>query len=86
MEFLGEPVTVLSGVPNPAMLFGQFAVLLILVFVADATLTAWRRGYRRKALMVGGSVEFFLTAGMVTATAVIWGQVQAPLLFGLLYL
>jgi two-component system sensor histidine kinase UhpB len=35
---------------------------------------------------VGGSVEFFLLAGMGTSIAVIWGQVQAPVVFSLLYL
>ena len=43
--------------------------LLILVFVADASVTAWRRGDRRKALMVGGSVEFFLLAGLAYVLA-----------------
>ena len=67
IQFLGEPVTVFTGVPNPWMLVGQSAVLLLLVFVADAIVTAWRRGDRRKALMVGGSVEFFLLAGLGTS-------------------
>jgi two-component system, LuxR family, sensor kinase FixL len=58
------------------MLFGQFAVVLILVFVADASVTAWRRGDRRKALMVGGSVEFLVLAGLGTAVAVLWGNIQ----------
>jgi signal transduction histidine kinase len=86
VRFLGESVTVLSGIPNPAMPLGQFAALLILVFVADASIAAWRRGERRQALMVGGSVEFFLLAAMGTSIAVIWGRVQAPVIFSLLYL
>ena len=86
VQFLGEPVTVFAGVPNPWMLVGQSAVLLLLVFVADAALTAWRRGDRRKALMVGGSVEFFLLAGLATSSVVLWANVQAPIVFSLLYL
>ena len=62
IQFLGESVTVIGGVPNPLTLFGQFGVVLVLIFVADASVTAWRRGDRRKALMVGGSVVFFLLA------------------------
>ena len=85
-QFLGEPVVVLVGVPNPVMLFGQFAAMLILIFVADASVTAWRRGDRQKALMVGGSAAFFLFAGLVTAAVVIWGHVEAPIVFSLLYL
>ena len=86
IQFLGESVTVLGGVPNPVMLFGKFAVVLILVFVADASMTAWRRGERRKALMVGASVEFFLLTALGTASLVIWLDVQAPIVFSQLYL
>ena len=86
IQFLGEPVAVLGGVPNPWMLVGQSALLMLLIFVADASVTAWRRGDRRKALMVGGSVEFFLLAGLGMSAAVLWGGIQAPFLFGLLYL
>jgi PAS domain S-box-containing protein len=86
MTFLGEPVTLLGGVPNPVTLFGQFAVVLVLVFVADASLTIWRRGDRRKALMIGGSVAFFLLAGLVASAAVFWLNFRAPLATSVLYL
>ena len=86
VQFLGEPVTVLSGIPNPAMPLGLFAVLLILVFIVDASIAAWRRGERRQALMVGGSFGFFLLAGMGTSIAVIWGEFQAPVVLSMLYL
>ena len=64
----------------------MFATLLILVFIVDASIAAWRRGERRQALMVGGSFGFFLLAGMGTSIAVIWGEVQAPVVLSLLYL
>jgi signal transduction histidine kinase len=86
VQFLGESVTILGGVPNPVQLLGQLAVVLILIFVADATVTSWRRGNRRAALAVGGSVEFFLLTSLATSMAVIWGHVQAPLLLSLWYL
>ena len=86
IQFLGEPVTVLGGVPNPVMLIGQFSIILLLIFVADAGLTAWRRGDRRKALMVGGSVEFFVLASLGTSILVIWANVRAPIVFSQLYL
>jgi two-component system, LuxR family, sensor kinase FixL len=85
-QFLGESVTVPGGVPNPVMLFGQSTVVLILVFVADAGITAWRRGDRRKALMIGGSAEFFLLSGLGTSAVVMWGYVQAPIAISPLYL
>ena len=86
MPFLGDSVTVFEGIPNPWMLFGYATMLLILVFVADASVTAWRRGERRKALMIGGSVEFFLLLGTVQAALVHWAQLPIPVLIGPLYL
>jgi two-component system, LuxR family, sensor kinase FixL len=86
IQFLGEPVTVLNGVPSPVLLLGQSSILLLLVFVADASITAWRRGDRRKALMIGGSVEFFVLASLGSSILVIWANLQAPIVFSQLYL
>jgi len=87
INFLGEPVTVVgAAVRNPLTLFGQSAVLLVLLFVADASVAAWRRGDRRKALMVGGGIEFFLVAALATSSAVFWGQVEAPIVISVCYL
>jgi two-component system sensor kinase FixL len=86
IQFLGEPVTVLAGSPNPMMAFGQSVVLLLLVFVVDASRTAWRRGERRQALMVGGSVVFFILTGLASSAAILWGDVRAPMVVSLCYL
>ena len=86
VQFLGERVTVPGGVPNPVTLLGQAVVVLILIFVADASITAWRRGQRRQAVTVRGSVEFFLSVGLAMSGAVIWGGVQSPIFFSVLYL
>ena len=80
IPFLGETVTVYGGVPNPFLIVGQFGVLLVLVFVADASITTWRRGERRKALVVGGSVVFFLFFGLFSSMLVIWAGFQAPMI------
>ena len=86
VPFLGDSVTVFEGIPNPWMRFGYATMLLILIFVADASVTAWRRGDRQKALMIGGSVEFFLLLGTVQAALVHWAQLPIPVLIGPLYL
>jgi two-component system, LuxR family, sensor kinase FixL len=86
IQFLGESVTVLGGVPNPMMLFGQFAAMLLLIFVADATVTAWRRGDRRKALVVGGSVELFLLGALTMSVLVLWADIEMPIVFSVFYL
>ena len=60
--FLGEPVAVAVGVANPWMLVGQLALVLLVIFVADAALTVWRRGDRRQTL-AGGAIVFFTLMG-----------------------
>ena len=59
---------------------------LLSVRFADASVTAWRRGDRRKALLVGGSIEFFLVAAFAGSLPVLWGDVQAPIVLSLPYM
>src|SRR5271166_2249977 len=61
-SLLGEPVAIPIGVPNPWMAVGQLSAALLIIFVADASVTVWRQGDRRKALAVGGSIVFFVLA------------------------
>ena len=86
VQFLGESVTVAHGAPNPWLAFGQSAVAMTLVFIADATITAWRRGDRQKAVMVGGSAEFFLLMSQVTSSPVMWGLASVPIVLSLPYM
>jgi two-component system sensor kinase FixL len=86
IQFLGESVAVASGVPNPWTLVGQFATLLIMAFVADASITAWRRGDRRKALMIGGSVEFFIIAGLGSSMLLVWADAELPIVYSVVNL
>jgi two-component system, LuxR family, sensor kinase FixL len=51
--------------------------LLLLIFAVDATITVWRRGDRRRALVIGGSMIF----GTILACHVplaIWGIINVP--------
>jgi PAS domain S-box-containing protein len=86
MAFLGDSVTAFTGLRNPWMLFGYMTMLLILIFVADASVTAWRRGERRKALMVGGTAEFFLLFGTGQAALIHWAHLPIPVVISPLYL
>ena len=78
VPFLGESVTVFTVITNSMDARRPGDNLLILFFVADASVTAWRRGERRKALMVGGSVEFFLILGMLESCADLLGTSSHP--------
>ncbi|HXI43476.1 MAG TPA: PAS domain S-box protein [Bryobacteraceae bacterium] len=81
----GETVSAPVGVPNPWVLVGQLSLLLLLIFFLDVTITVWRRGDRRRALMVGGSAVFFLTLLLGESVLVTW-VIKSPFLISFAYL
>jgi two-component system sensor kinase FixL len=85
VPFLGEAVSVGEGARNPWMLVGQLSLLLFVVFVADASLAAWRNGDRRLALVVGGSAVFFAAGAALESILILWGIIEAPLTATLLF-
>ncbi len=82
----GETVSAPLGVTNPWTLVGQLSVVLLLIFFVDATITAWRRGDRRRALVVGGSAIFFVAFALGESALVIWGAIQSPFFISFPYL
>jgi two-component system sensor kinase FixL len=73
----GEVISVPIGVANPWGALSSVSLLLLLIFFVDATITVWRRGDRRRALVVGGSMIF----GAILAwhvPLVIWGIIEIP--------
>jgi len=80
----GEILSVPVGLPNPWGLISHVSLLLLLIFFVDATITVWRRGDRRRALLVGGSMIF----GAILAwhvPLVIWGAIEVPFFLGFTY-
>ena len=74
----GEIISVPVGVANPWGLLSSVSLLLLFIFFVDATITVWRRGDQRRALVVGGSMIF----GAILAwhvPLVIWGIIDIPL-------
>jgi two-component system sensor kinase FixL len=87
VSFLGESVaTIGDGVVNPWMIVGQLSVWALVVFVVDASITVWKRGERRMAVIVGGSVAFFFTAAAGQAALIVWGNVHTVPTTSLFYL
>ena len=86
IQFLGESVSVAVGVPNPWMIVGQLSLLMLLVLAADASVTAWRRGDRHRALTVGGSIVFFTIVSAGQSLLVFWGFIQAPIVASLSFM
>ena len=84
LSWAGAIFSVPVGVPNPWSLISNFSLLLLLIFSVDATIAVWRRGDRRRALLVGGSMIF----GAILAShapLVIWGLVEVPFFLGFTY-
>jgi len=77
--FLGESVQTAEGVLNPWMLVGQLSLMALLIFAADASVTAWRWGDRHRAVAVGGSAVFFVLFGTGQSVLVFWGIVRIPI-------
>src|SRR5437660_4264953 len=83
-SWAGEIVSLPVGLPNPWGLISSFTLLLLLIFSVDATITVWRRGDRRRALLVGGSMIF----GAILAwhvPLVIRGVIEVPFFLGFIY-
>jgi PAS domain S-box-containing protein len=84
--FGGATYNVVEGVPNPLDAILYLGVLLLLVFVADASVRLWRRGGRQRAAVVGGGVTFFIVAAGVQSALVDSGMVRMPYLISWAYL
>src|SRR6266542_479903 len=82
----GEMASIPLGTANPWSLLSQITSLLLLVFFIDATITAWRRGERQRALFVGGSIIFFGTIVAAQVALVVWGVVSVPFFSSFAYL
>src|SRR5437773_8130061 len=83
-SWASEIVAVPVGIPNPWGLLSHVGLLLLLIFSVDATISVWRRGDRRRALLVGGSMIF----GAILAwhvPLVIWGVIEVPFFLGFTY-
>jgi two-component system sensor kinase FixL len=84
--FGGASFTVADGVRNPWVTVYYAGVLLIALFVADASITLWHRGRQRRAVLVGGTITFFLLAAGIQAALVDAGVLPTPYLVSLFYL
>jgi two-component system sensor kinase FixL len=79
VSFFGERVACAEGVTNPWTLIGQLSLILVVIFLADATITVWRRGDRQRATMLGGSMVLFAVAGVGQSILIFWGITHGPL-------
>lgn len=84
IPFLGEQVSIVGqAVTSPHQWVATLATSLVLVFVADASFTLWRRGTRdarRKVIVIGGATFLSWTVGATYTTLMVYGDVRLPAL------
>jgi len=80
IAFLGETVSVPDGVVSPWARLGQIGSLLLLVFLADAAITVWRRGDRTRAVLVGSSAILYVLIAAGNSALVYAGRWRIPFL------
>jgi two-component system, LuxR family, sensor kinase FixL len=78
VRLLGESVAAPTGPLNPWMAVGQLSLWLLVSFACVAAIRVWRRGERRRALVVGGSIAFVTLLATVTAALTFGDLVRAP--------
>jgi len=85
ISFLGGSVSVPEGVISSWTRLGELSSLLLLAFLVDATATVWRRGDRRRAALVGGSVLFCVVIGAFSTALIHRHVFEAPYVISLPY-
>ena len=75
----GETVSIPIGVTNPWILIAQLSSILLIVFLLDTTITAWRRrGEHRRALVLGWTMIVLTLLAAGHALLVVWGVIHIP--------
>ena len=84
--FWGEQFTIAAGVENPWVWLANIATLLILVYVIDASIKAWRSNEKQSAVVIGGGIVIFLLFGLVHSVLVDSGVLESPYMVSFAYL
>ncbi len=82
ITFLGEQISILGEwVMNPWQRLGWIASLAHFIYVLDASIRLWRTGSRaarRRALLIGGPLAFFVIFALANAGLVVAGVLRMP--------
>ncbi len=83
---LGEALHLPRGVASPWLVLAQSSLVALIAFIASAMRDLWRRGQRRRAVTIGGSLVVFVSAGTMSAVLAYWGIAKWPMFASLLFL
>ena len=84
--FWGEQFAAPIGTANPWGHVVNAASLLIAVYVFDASVQAWRRGLRERAVVTGGGIVLFMVSAGIHTPLVDAGIVSTPYMVGFWFL
>jgi PAS domain S-box-containing protein len=86
----GAAVMAPVGNASPWLLLAQASELVLVLFLADAIASVWRRtqdrSERRRAMLVCGSMIVFVSIASTLASLVAFGRVHAPLMVNIPFL
>jgi PAS domain S-box-containing protein len=87
--FSGDTISLAKGVENPWIKVSELSSLFLLIFIVDATITLWHRGHRRdrrRAVVIGGSMTFFISVAAGSSALIEAGLLRSPYLISLPFL
>ncbi|GMR25105.1 MAG: hypothetical protein BMS9Abin39_0383 [Ignavibacteria bacterium] len=84
--FWGENFSIPVGSINPWKFIADFASLLILIYIVDASIRLWKKGEKRRAGVVGGSMVFFMMAAGIHTPFVDEGIIKTPYMISFTFL
>ena len=85
VPWLGQVVSIPVGEPSPWRIFVQVSTILLLIYVLDAGVTAWRRGDRRRAVFLSGPIAGAILLSVLFSQLMVWNMVPGPFI-GLVFL
>jgi PAS domain S-box-containing protein len=78
-QFLGETISIAVGTLSFGRYIGAATELGVLALAISGTVSAWRRGDRRRAVLVSGSLAVFMLVAAGQAWLVFHGIMSAPM-------
>jgi PAS domain S-box-containing protein len=78
VPWLGGLVSIPVGEPSPWRMLIQISTVLLLIFVLDAGVTAWRRGDRRQAVSLSGPIAGAILLSVLFSQLMVWNVVPGP--------
>jgi PAS domain S-box-containing protein len=86
VAFFGETVSTAEGIQSPWILFGRLGTVLMLTYFVDAAATLWRRGDRRRSVVVCGSMVVYAAVAVVHVALIHSGRLRSPYLLTFAFL